>query len=224
MRTLAANLDLRGRAALLIGAGAVGRRKLSHLLESGALITAVEPNPSEWLLELHEKAQLKLEAEFSPELLDNSPLVFIASDPAPFRELAALIKDRGLWVNIAGEPELGNFTLPALAEDGPFRLAVSTGGASPALSASVARRLRADIKGLGALCRALKALRPIILTAEADEKARRRIFSALAENSELLEHLSEGRLREALELVKKLIEPAALPPDFSPELLSIENL
>ena len=44
----------------------------------------------------------------------------------------------GIWVNAADQPDDCSFILPAIARNGPLTVAVTTGGASPAL----ARRLR----------------------------------------------------------------------------------
>ena len=46
--------------------------------------------------------------------------------------------------NVADVPELCNFILPAVHREGPIAVAVSTGGASPAL----AKRLRSQIAEL----------------------------------------------------------------------------
>ncbi len=47
---------------------------------------------------------------------------------------------RAMLCNVADVPELCNFILPAVHREGPIAVAVSTGGASPAL----AKRLRAS--------------------------------------------------------------------------------
>ncbi len=51
---------------------------------------------------------------------------------------------RGRLCNVADVPELCNFILPAVHREGPIAVAVSTGGASPAL----AKRLRSQIAEL----------------------------------------------------------------------------
>jgi precorrin-2 dehydrogenase/sirohydrochlorin ferrochelatase len=52
--------------------------------------------------------------------------------------------DRGLWVNVADQPDLCTFILPASIRRGDLCVAVSTGGASPALAARLRRELEAD--------------------------------------------------------------------------------
>jgi siroheme synthase-like protein len=46
-------------------------------------------------------------------------------------------RSRNVWVNSATDPEAGDFALPAVAVRGRIRLAVSTGGGSPALAAHI---------------------------------------------------------------------------------------
>jgi precorrin-2 dehydrogenase/sirohydrochlorin ferrochelatase len=214
MSSLAANLMLNDREALLIGAGTVGRRKLLYLLDTGAKITVVEPLPQKWLLELEALKKITIRGEFSLSLLDNSPIVFIAVKEVEGSIIDAALK-RGLWVNVAGEPNLGNFTLPALVEDGLFRLAVSTGGASPALSAKIARDLRVQYKGYGEFCSLLKSLRALILTSNLTDLERRAMFVKLSDSSLLVGLLSEGRKVEALELLSSIIKPLSLPEGFA---------
>ena len=69
--------------------------------------------------------------------------------------------ERSLLCNVADDPELCSFILPALVRRDPIVVGVSTGGASPAL----AQRIRSDIAELvgpehAALARRLAALRP----------------------------------------------------------------
>jgi siroheme synthase (precorrin-2 oxidase/ferrochelatase) len=95
MRLLSVNLDFEGRGALLIGAGAVGRRKLTALLEAGARVRVVEPNPAPWLLELATEGLILLEKDFNESFLDEAPWVFIAAQlNESLAAFAALAKKR----------------------------------------------------------------------------------------------------------------------------------
>ncbi|MDR0550246.1 MAG: hypothetical protein LBI10_12695, partial [Deltaproteobacteria bacterium] len=129
MRLLTVNLDFEGQKALLVGAGAVGRRKLSTLLEAGATVRVVEPNPAPWLLDLATEGLILLEKAFDPSFLDESPWVFVATNlDQSIMAIVKLAQKKGLWVSLASDPKESNFFQPAVASDEPFRLAVSTGG------------------------------------------------------------------------------------------------
>ncbi|MDR2200322.1 MAG: hypothetical protein LBR53_12915 [Deltaproteobacteria bacterium] len=219
MRSLAANLSLRGRSVLLVGAGAVGLRKLAYLLDAGAQLSVVEPEPGESVRELAREGKISLLPRFSPKLLEDSPVVFLALKGAAPAGLLEEAERRRLWVNVAGEPEKGNFTLPALQEDGPFRLAVSTGGASPALASWAAGTLKGAFPGCGDFCRLLLRLRPLILSRVEEAPTRREILLRLSDSSELRELLATGDLFRAAALVKELAEPMELPTDFSLDFL-----
>ncbi len=82
--------------------------------------------------------------------------------------------------NVADVPELCNFILPAVHREGPITVAVSTGGASPAL----AKRLRSQIAELvgpahAALALELEALRPEVKRRFATYEERRDYFEEL---------------------------------------------
>ena len=76
--------------------------------------------------------------------LDRVRLVISATDdPAVNAAVSADATARGIWVNSADDPANCTFILPAVARDGDVTVAVSTGGASPAL----ASHLRGEIEG-----------------------------------------------------------------------------
>ena len=82
--------------------------------------------------------------------------------------------------NVADVPELCNFILPAVHREGPIAVAVSTGGASPAL----AKRLRTQIAELvgpehAELAEELRALRPEVKERFATYEERRDYFEEL---------------------------------------------
>lgn len=152
-------LDLEGRSCLVVGAGPVGLEKATGLVECGARVTVVAPRAVaalasldvEWLPRAYETADL-----------DGRFLVVAATaDTALNRRVFAEAEARGLLCNVADVPELCSFILPAVHREGPIAVAVSTGGASPALAQLLRTRIAEQVgPGEAALARRLRALRP----------------------------------------------------------------
>jgi precorrin-2 dehydrogenase / sirohydrochlorin ferrochelatase len=87
---------------------------------------------------------------------------------------------RSLLCNVVDVPELCNFILPAVLRRDPIAVAVSTGGASPAL----AQRIRDDIAGFvgpehAELARKLAELRPWAKVHLATYEERKDFFAGL---------------------------------------------
>ena len=152
-------LDVQGRRCVVVGGGAVGYEKAAGLAASGARVTVVSP-------ELHEQfAGLEVEwvaRRYATGDLDGAFLVIAATkDQEVNRRVSRDAEQLGKLVNVADVPELCNFILPAVHREGPIAVAVSTGGASPAL----AKRLRSQIAQLvtprhAELAEELRAMRP----------------------------------------------------------------
>lgn len=171
-------LDLEGRSCLVVGGGSVGLEKALGLLECGARVTVVAPRvvdellrlPLEWLGRPYESSDL-----------DGRFLVVAAtSDGTLNRRVYADAEARSLLCNVADAPELCNFILPAVHREGPIAIAVSTGGASPAL----AQRLRSDIAAVvgpehAELARRLRDLRPSVKERFKTYEERRDFFQRL---------------------------------------------
>lgn len=130
-------LDVSGVQVLVVGAGPIAARKVAGLAAAGAVVRVVAPDVSAQL-DLAQVADLR-RRPYEVADLDGVRLVVTATGLA--RVDAAVAADAtaaGLWVNAADQPADCSFILPAIARNGPLSIAVSTGGASPAL----ARRLR----------------------------------------------------------------------------------
>jgi precorrin-2 dehydrogenase/sirohydrochlorin ferrochelatase len=172
-------LDLTGRLVLVVGGGPVGRRKAQVARAGGARVRVVclEARPAE----LSEDGVEWLVAPYGPEHLEGACLAFAAASAEVNARVARDAKGRGVWVNVASDPSSGDFVLPAVLRRGALTVAVSTGGAAPAL----ARQLRNHLAGaldhhLADWATLLAELRPVVLEAVPDEGERRVVFSGLA--------------------------------------------
>ncbi len=170
-------LDLRGRLVVIVGAGAVGMRKLAAVIEGGAAVRLIDPRT---LPNLPPEVTHIAEA-YRAEHLEGASLVFACATPEVNAQVVADARERGVWVNAATAPETGDFTLPAVVRRGEFTLAVSTGGASPALARRVREKLEAEFDSAFAeWVRVLSEVRTEVLAAVPDEARRRELLDSFA--------------------------------------------
>jgi siroheme synthase-like protein len=165
-------LDLRGRRVLVVGLGRVGTRKASGLVEAGAHVVGVDPRPDVVIPGVDHRPE-----RFRPEHLEGMSLAFAAATPEVNREVVDSARRMGIWVNAASEPDRGDFLVPASWRDGPITLAVSTGGTSPALAATLRDRAARALAGAPALAALLAEVRPEVLARISDPEARHRLLS-----------------------------------------------
>ena len=139
------NLTVEGRPCLVVGGGAVARRKVEGLLAAGAEVTVIAPEVDPDLV------ALPVAVERRPYRAGDASrfrLVIAATeDPDVNADVAADADAAGVWVNAADDLARSSFTLPSVARRGPIVVAVSTGGQSPALAAWLRRRIEADLGG-----------------------------------------------------------------------------
>lgn len=137
-------LDLRDRLVVVVGGGAVGRRKVAGLLEAGARVRLISRDPVPatcWQqpIELHLRP-------FHPTDLDGAALAFATTGSADIDQaVLKAARARGIPANLATAPETGDFTLPAALHRGDLTVAVATNGRAPALAALVRDRIAAGI-------------------------------------------------------------------------------
>jgi siroheme synthase-like protein len=171
-------LDVAGRRCLVVGGGSVGAEKAAGLAACDALVTVVSPELDQSLRELGIEWR---RGRYRKRDLRGAFLVIAAtSDRTVNERVHRDAEARGMLCNVADVPELCNFILPAVHREGPIAVAVSTGGASPAL----AKRLRSQIAKLvgpehAELARELQELRPEVKRRFATYEERRDYFEEL---------------------------------------------
>jgi uroporphyrin-III C-methyltransferase/precorrin-2 dehydrogenase/sirohydrochlorin ferrochelatase len=134
------SLEVKDRRVLVVGGGGVALRKVQGLVEEGARVTVVAPEVVEPLAEMAEHGKIDLEIRrYDADAGAGWALVFAATDD---REINAGVfrdaENAGVWCNVADDPELCSFHLPARVRRGPLQLAIGSAGEAP----FVVRRLR----------------------------------------------------------------------------------
>ena len=156
--------------------------KVSGLLESGAIVTVVAPQVVPELAALD--VTLVRRGYASDDLEGRFLVVAATSTPSVNRRVFRDAEQRSLLCNVVDVPELCSFILPAIHREGPIAVAVSTGGASPAL----AQRLRDEVARVvrpehATLARTLQELRPWAKSHFATYEERKAYFAGLVQEA-----------------------------------------
>jgi precorrin-2 dehydrogenase / sirohydrochlorin ferrochelatase len=193
-RYLPINLTIQGRPVLVAGGGPVATRKCQAAVAAGGIVTVAAPQLS-----------LPLRDMVAAGAITHWPRTFVAGDTAGFYliyaatddskvnwEIAAEATSRQLLVDVVDAPDAGTFVSPAVVARGNLLIAVSTGGASPAM----ARRIRDEIaehygSEYAQVLEILAAVRQKLLTESPKKAYNNRIFEHLA-SSDLPRLCREG--------------------------------
>jgi precorrin-2 dehydrogenase/sirohydrochlorin ferrochelatase len=136
-------LEMKDRRCVVIGGGAVAERKVEGLVAVGANVTVISPVITDGLRDLLTQGAIRHVArEYQASDRAGYDLVFVATDnseinAAVFSEARSL----RIWVNSADDPDHCDFILPAVIRRGDLTVAVSTGGASPAVTRAIREEL-----------------------------------------------------------------------------------
>jgi precorrin-2 dehydrogenase/sirohydrochlorin ferrochelatase len=157
-------VGLEHRRVVIVGGGKVALRKAQALLEAGAAVEVISPQFCDQLAIISGKSQsLRLVPRtYQAGDLKQAFLVIAATDSPQINQAVwqeAL--EEGCLVNVVDDPARSNFILPAVVERGELKIAVSTGGSSPALARRLREQLETEIgPEYGELAALLGELRP----------------------------------------------------------------
>ena len=230
-------MNMRDKHALVVGGGLVASRKVALVAKSGPSVTIVSPEISDAMrMEVDAGNFRWIAREFRDEDVTGTSLVIAATDRAEVNKCVyESASRRGIPVNVADEPELCTFILPAIVDRSPLVVAVSTGGNSPVLARWTKTLFERVLPGrLGRLARLCGRLRPSVGARLHEPRARRRYWEDLLDGP-VPDAVFAGRDRQALELAMAGIDSAveAGPPTGSvylvgagpgdPELITLKG-
>lgn len=134
-------LDLMGRVAVVVGGGTVAVRKVTSLLEAGAVVTVVAPVLSP---RIDISAVNWLSKRYEPgDLPDAAALVIACTDDKEVnRRVCADARSIGALTNDASDPDDADFHNMAVVKGQDVVIAVSTRGKNPGLAKTIKNRIR----------------------------------------------------------------------------------
>ena len=199
-----------GAKALVVGGGCVALRKCRDLLAAGACVRVVAPDVCAALTRLT-NVDIR-ERRFRVTDARGTALVIAATDS---REVNGRVADAarraGALVNVVDDPELSTFIVPAVLREGPVMVAVSTGGAAPALARVLRDRIAKTVTpAVGRHAAFLASARERIKKAVDDPVRRRDIFERLF-CDDVRAMIETGGTRRAKALMEELLSDENAP-------------
>ncbi len=175
-------LDVRGRKVVLVGGTEATASKARLTVRAGAAAMVVADSLCPDLAALVREGSVVWHRDsFRPDLLDGAVIVIDGSgDAAVTAAVRAAAQARAIPCNVVDVPEQCDFIVPAILDRSPVVVAVSTGGAAPALARTIRQRLETAIpEGYGRLARAAQACRQRVKDALPTARARQRFWDAV---------------------------------------------
>ena len=194
-------LNLAGKKCVILGGGTVAQGKIAGFRDAGAAITVISPDATPGIRRAAQNGQVKwLEREYHPGDLEGAFIAVAATNVWYVnREIYDEAERLGVLLNVVDDPDLCTFIAPSVVKRDPVTLAISTGGASPAL----ARKLRETLADHPALEWA--DLARVLARARREVKQRRLVIDPdrwqCCINRELLQLAQQGREEEALAIL-----------------------
>ena len=207
-------LNLARRHVLVVGGGAVGARKTRGLLDAGARVTVVSPAFNSAFDRLKTVMFVRGRYALSHMRRRKWALVFAAADvPAVNKQVQKDAAHVGIPCCRCDNPERGDFNNGATASVGPVLISISTGGASPGLSARIRDNAAKSIDPLhAALAELHRTWRPLIKKKVRTPEERRTILQRLASDEMITRLRRRGRSgaqRLLREWLKEMAKPAS---------------
>ena len=137
-------LDLKEQPCLVIGGGRVAHRKVEALLQAGARVTVISPEITEELKEMAAAGIILLKQRHYREGdLAGYRLAFAATSQREVNEACRQEARRsGTFLNVVDVPDLCDFIMPAVHQQGDLLLMVCSQARSPMLSKRIRRELQ----------------------------------------------------------------------------------
>lgn len=200
-----AYLDLRGKKAVVVGGGKVAERKIFSLMDAGAEITVVSPSLTKRLSRAKaERSISHLPRNYRKGDLRGSFIVIAATDSEEINSRVSM--DAPALVNVVDVPSMCNFIAPSVVRRGSLTVAISTGGASPAMAKTLRKELE-NVYGseFSGYLRFARQVRAEAFAGIVQKEKRERFLKGLA-SRKMLDMLRKQGLKAVKETVRERLK------------------
>jgi len=127
------SLEVRDRRCLVVGGGGVALRKVQGLVEAGARVTVIAPEVVGPMSTMADRGEIVLDQRcYYGDAASGWSLVFAATDDRGVNERVFRdAEEAGVWANVADDPEICSFHLPARVRRGALQIALGSAGEAP---------------------------------------------------------------------------------------------
>jgi siroheme synthase-like protein len=126
-------LNLEGKRCLVVGGGGVALRKIDGLVEEGAHVTVIARAPCAGVEKLAAANEIELHRRpYESGEASKFTLVMAATDDREVnRQVFNDADGAGIWANVADDPPLCSFHLPARVRRGTLQIGIASAGEAP---------------------------------------------------------------------------------------------
>jgi precorrin-2 dehydrogenase/sirohydrochlorin ferrochelatase len=206
-----------GKYVVMVGGGTEAQCKIQSFLDAGLKVIVISRSFSRGILNLYDKkmidlqkAEIKDGKSFVKQLNPKPDLLAVATSNHKLNaQLATCAKSEGFMVYVADNPSISDFILPAVSKIGEVRIALSTGGKSPAMAKTLRKRIERLITKEDLLHIELQEyLRAILKREISEQKFRKKILYEVLEDKGINELLKRAKMdkakKEALTIMERL--------------------
>ncbi len=229
-------VDFEGKPCLIVGGGVIAARKAQRLLAAGARLTVVAPELGATMAALVADSKIIHHCRrYQGSDLEGHMLIVAATDDESLNAaIAAVAHARDIPVNVAAPGHLSTATLPKVIDRAPVQIAISSGGASPALMRQLNRHVAALIpQAYGDLAALLAEFRDEIIARFDDAEERRHFHDSIIAGP-IAEQIFTGQQALARQTLQEAIRQGMSPASGEvyivgagpgdPELLTLRAL
>ena len=180
MKYYPAFLDLNSRKAVVVGGGRVAERKVRSLMKAGAAVKVVSPDITAGLEKLSDQGKI-VHKKKRYEKGDLRGAFIVIAAPSSAEVNAKIANEAENLINVIDIPADGNFIVPSLVRRGNLTVAISTGGASPAVSKAIRKEIEEKYDAeFARYLRFVEAIRKEAVKKIKDPKNREKFLKSLA--------------------------------------------